>query len=47
MGQKGEKDPTPLGGSGGPAEENFEYFISESINLMHFEKKFKQNYKTV
>ena len=39
MGQKGEKDPTPL--------ENFEYFISESINLMHFEKKFKQNYKTV
>ena len=27
--------------------ENFEYFIFKSINVMHFERKIKQNYKTV
>ena len=28
-------------------EENFENFIFKSINLMPFERKIKQNYKTV
>ena len=28
-------------------EENFENFIFKSINQMHFERKIKQNYKTV
>ena len=33
MGEKGEKDTTPLG-----------RLELEIINLMHFERKFKQNY---
>ena len=35
--------------SGGPCspEEHFEYFMFKSINVMHFERKIKQNYKRV
>ena len=47
--EKGENKYDPCGWVRGHAPEwmFFEYFIFKSINLMHFERKIKQNYKTV
>ena len=47
--QKVERIQDPLGGVRGhaPLEENFEHFIFKSINLVQFERKIKQSYRTV